>query len=538
MPTLTIDGQSIEVEEGTTVLEAARKLGIQIPTLCYREGCEPPTACMVCVVRINGSENLVPSCGTQVAEGMEVESESGEIRTARRMALELLLGDHVGDCLGPCQMVCPAHLDIPGMMRLIEHGQTDAAVRLVKERIPFPATLGRICSAPCENGCRRGDVDDPVSIRLLKRYVGDYDLSGEAPYIPECEPPTERHVGIIGAGPAGLTAAYYLLEKGHDVTLIDRHPQGGGGLRYGVPDDELPPEVLEAEIQTVMRMGAAFRGGVEVGEDVALDEVAGEFDTVLIAAGEVPDDRDRWLGLEISGRSLKADRDTQMTPREGVFVAGSSLSPSRHAVRAVGSGRTAAESIHLHLMDIEDTVRHRPYSVTMGRLDDEELELFAQRASRKGRTVAESGEGCGFTDDEAHREARRCMHCECSALGSCRLRHWAMEYDADLRRFRGDRDRYVRDESHPLLVYEPGKCIKCGLCVQIAERERDALGLTFIGRGFNVRVGAPLDASLTEALDETARACAEACPTGALTLREKPQPGGDTDTFEPAEGEP
>ncbi|MFO7946545.1 MAG: FAD-dependent oxidoreductase [Armatimonadota bacterium] len=536
MPKLTIDGQPVEVEEGATILEAARKLGVSIPTLCHHEGCEPPTSCMVCVVQVNGSEQLVPSCATQAVEGMEIESETDHVRAARRMALELLLGDHTGDCVAPCQIACPAHLDIPGMIGLIQSGRMDEAVALVKERIPLPATLGRICPELCEKACRRGQVDIPVSIRLLKRFVGDYDIHSESRYTPECEPPTDQHVAVIGAGPAGLSAAYYLLQKGHSCTIFDDHEQPGGMLRYGVSDADLPPDILDADIEPIMQMGADFRGGVQVGADVAMDELGEEFDAVLVAAGELSDGDAAALDLQISGRGLEADRDTQMTPAVGVFVAGSALSPSQHAVRAVGSGRTAAEAIHEYLAGQDTAVRHRPYTVTMGRLDDDELAQYAEKASADDRTSPGGGERVGFSTDEARREARRCLHCECAGLDKCRLRQWAMQYGADIRRFRGERAKYRRDDTHPLVIYEPGKCIKCGLCVQIARRERESLGLTFIGRGFDVEIGTPFDAPLRDALGDVAVECAEACPTGALVVREESD-GGDTDTFEPVETE-
>ena len=109
---LTIDGRPVAAPVGASLVAAARLAGIEIPTLCHREGCEPETSCLVCVVRVDGSPRLVPACATTVAEGMTVESETDEIRAARRMALELLLGDHAGDCVAPCQMACPAGMDL------------------------------------------------------------------------------------------------------------------------------------------------------------------------------------------------------------------------------------------------------------------------------------------------------------------------------------------------------------------------------------------------------------------------------------------
>ena len=521
MPTLTIDNRQLEVEDGATILDAARKLGIEIPTLCFREGCRPETSCLVCVVRVNGSEGLVPACATKVAEGMTVESGTEEVRAARRTALELLLGDHLGDCVGPCQSICPAHMDIPRMIRLIAAGRVEEAVATVKERIPIPAVLGRICPELCEKGCRRGDLDSPVAIRLLKRYVGDCDIASENPYLPECRPPTGKRVAIIGAGPAGLSAAYYLARDGHGCVIFDDHEQPGGMLRYGVPEDALPRGVLDAEVRSILRLGIEFRPGVRVGQEVSLGDLSREFDAVLVATGEMTSEAAELLALPLAGKGLRADRKTQMmTAVPGVFVAGSALSPSRHAVRAVGSGRAAACSISQYFAGESLSGGDRPYTVHMGRLDEQELAAFAAEAPRYGRLTPAGGEWVGFSEDEARGEAERCLHCDCAGLAGCKLREWAMRYGASARRYRDDRRTFQRESTHPAVVYESGKCIACGLCVQIAGRAQSRLGLTFIGRGFDVRVGVPFDESLAAGLEETARECAQACPTGALVLRD------------------
>ena len=155
MPKLKIDHREVEVPPGATVLDAARALGIDIPTLCFRDGCEAATSCLVCLVKIAEHRRLVPACATAAAEGMEVESETAEVRQFRRSALELLLSDHLGDCLAPCWFTCPAHMDIPQMLRQVAAGQLHEAIATVKRDIALPAVLGRICPAPCEKSCRR-----------------------------------------------------------------------------------------------------------------------------------------------------------------------------------------------------------------------------------------------------------------------------------------------------------------------------------------------------------------------------------------------
>ena len=141
MPVLSIDNRKVEVENGATILDAAKKLGIEIPTMCFLKGYEPATSCMVCIVEVEGLANFVPSCATIAQEGMVVRSGSEKIHQARKAALELLLSDHLGDCLGPCEVTCPAHMNIPLMIRQIASGELDNAIATVKKDIALPAVL-------------------------------------------------------------------------------------------------------------------------------------------------------------------------------------------------------------------------------------------------------------------------------------------------------------------------------------------------------------------------------------------------------------
>jgi ferredoxin len=151
MPELIIDGQSVEVTPGATLLDAARQLGIDIPTLCYLEQCGPMTSCLVCVVKVtqNGRSRIVPSCAAKAEPGMIVESETAEVRDLRRTAFELLLSDHVGDCLSPCHRICPLDLNIPRMIRQIETGDLDNALALSARPSPSrPSSAGSACPLP------------------------------------------------------------------------------------------------------------------------------------------------------------------------------------------------------------------------------------------------------------------------------------------------------------------------------------------------------------------------------------------------------
>lgn len=520
MPQVRIDEREVKVDSDATILEAAQQAGLNIPTLCYREGYAARASCLVCVVKVNGDEQLVPACATKVAEGMVVESETEEVHDARRTALELLLSDHLGDCVAPCQNICPAHMDIPAMIRQIAAGHLREAIATVKEHIPLPATLGRICPEFCEKGCRRGGDGEAVSIRLLKRFVADQDLASPHLYLPLCKPPSDQRVAIVGAGPAGLSAAYYLLREGHACTLFDEQDQPGGMLRYGISPERLPREVLDAEIDIIARLGAKFRSDVHVGTEPSLNDLRQQFSAVLIATGETSEKQAAALGVRWGGRGVTADGDTQMTDLPGVFVAGSALRPSQHAVRAVASGRLAAQAIGCYLAEQAISVERRPWSVHMGRLDQQELAQLAEEASPVGRVIPVGGENVGFSEAEARREAERCLHCDCRGLQDCKLRQYAIEYGANPSKYAGERRRFVQDRTHPEVIYEPGKCIACGLCVQFASELGAPLGLTFLGRGFQVRVGAPFSETLVEGLKQGAETCSKVCPTGALSLRE------------------
>lgn len=525
MLTVTIDDKTVRVPEGATILEAARLAGIDIPTLCYREGCRPETSCLVCVVRVDRGNRLVPACATKVRDEMTVESETPEVIAARRTALELLLGDHLGDCLGPCHTVCPAHMDIPRMIRHIAAGEMDQATRVVLEHIPIPAILGRICPAPCEKACRRADLDSPVAIMLLKRFVGDYLLSRETPLRADRAPDSGKRVAIVGAGPAGLSAAWYLRGMGHACTIIDDRPQPGGMLRDGVPEDSLPRPVLDGEIGVILAAEIELRSGVRVGSDLPLSALQDDFDAVILATGNS-------AGAPGIGVRITPNRQTHETGLPGVFIAGSALAPSRMAVRAVGSGRSAALAVNEFLHGRTPRGEDRLYTVRMGRLSPEQLAELAADTPKHGRISPSAGESLGFLEEEAKAEADRCLHCDCAGLDKCALRLWGMRYGADLRNWSGHERTFQRETTHPNLVYEPGKCIACGLCVQIAEGEREALGLSFIGRGFDLRVGAPLGENMRAALHDLALECAQACPTGALVYVHPPGPvrtGPDTE---------
>ncbi len=676
--TINIDGRSGAVPPGTTILGAARELGIAIPTLCHVEGFEPSASCFLCAVKIEGRPNLWPSCATPVAQGMVVTTNSEEVRAARKTALELLLSDHAGECVGPCRTGCPAGLDIPGFIAHIAAGDNAASVRLVTDGLTLPASLGRVCPRLCEQRCRQCDVTEALSIRNLHRFSADHQRQAKSPAPPAGQKvdPSGRQVAIVGAGPAGLAAAHQLLCLGHSVALFDAHPQPGGMLRYGIPAFRLPRNVLDAEIQMIRALGAEFHMGKRLGSDLSFENLRRDFDAVFLAIGAqgsrglgctgeelatpaleflekltdgpapgigsdvivvgggntamdasrsavrlgarsvrvlyrrtrrempclmeeveaaeaegvqidflvapmrlerkgeklsltcqrmelgTPDESGRARPVPIPGSEfnvpatcviaaigqtvkadasgypqlalskwgIAADPGTLATNLPGVFAGGDAVSGPDLAVRAVAAGKLAAASIDQYLAGQKVVGATQLVSVMLGKLSEEELAVLlrdieqAPRASmphlplEKRRTTFEEVE-LGFSMEAATRESRRCLGCGCGKAVPCRLRQVATEYGVDPQRFVGERRHFARDTSHPDIIFEPGKCIICGACVQVAAQAGEEQGLSFVGRGFQVAVAAPFRRPMSEALRQSARRAAEVCPTGAIMLK-------------------
>jgi formate dehydrogenase major subunit len=231
---LIVNGEKISAKPGQTILDIVRERKLDdIPTLCYDPKLEPYGSCFLCVVEVKGAPRLLPSCVTRVRDGMEVTTRSERIVHARKTALELLLSDHYADCVCPGQRACPAGVDIQGYLSLARLGHYQEALDLIRTRNPLPVVCGRVCVRKCEVKCLRNQVDEPVGINFVKRYLAENaQASTDEPNVP---PASGKRVAVVGGGPAGLTSAYYLAGRGHGVTIFETLPKLGGMLRYGIP---------------------------------------------------------------------------------------------------------------------------------------------------------------------------------------------------------------------------------------------------------------------------------------------------------------
>ncbi len=680
MQALTIDSRAVEFQDGATVLDAARALGIHIPTMCHVPGLEPIASCFVCAVQVEGRRNLSPACALPAEDGMVVHTGTEDVRRARKIALELLLSDHAGECMAPCSAQCPAGLDIPGFVYQIANRDNRRSMEIIADKLPLPGALGRICPRLCEQECRRCERDQGLAIGALHRFAADQDQQSEAPHLPPKAPPTGKRVAIVGAGPAGLAAGYYLCQKGHRCTLYDAMPQPGGMLRYGIPEYRLPKSELEAEISAVRKLGATFEMNQRWGRDFKLRQLRDEHDAVFlaigaqvgqtlrcqgeelaisgvkflaeIANGNFPDLGDTTViigggntamdcarsamrlgpsavkvlyrrtrrempclmeevegaeaegvtigflaapvrlersgkrlsltcqhmelgepdssgrrrpvpvpasefvvdcstviaatgqkvdlalaereGLAVTGWGIDVDERTLATNVPGIFAGGDAVLGADLAVRAVAGGRMAATSIDQFLSGKPVTGEPELVGIGMKPIDDaERAEIFrgieqSQRVPLPEIALEErlhsfaEVEG-GLSGEQALAEARRCLTCGCRKADGCTVRQLATQYGADPYRFQGARRRFQQDTTHPEIVYEPGKCIMCDACVRIAAEAGEDLGVAIVGRGFDVSVAVPFGEPLSAGLRTAARHAAEACPSGALSLKTQPR---------------
>ena len=305
---VTVNGREIEVYDNLTILQALLQEDIHIPHLCYDIRLDRSNGnCGLCVVELgdvsdnnNNGVRDVKSCQTPIKEGMVISTNSQKLESYRKVRLEQLLSDHNADCVAPCVMTCPANIDIQSYLRQVGHGNFKAAIQVIKDNNPFPSVCGRVCPHPCEAQCRRNLVDTPVAINNVKRFAADWDMAQEEQWIPIKGPDTGKKIAIVGAGPSGLSAAYYSAIHGHDVTVFERQPEAGGMMRYGIPEYRLPKSTLDKEIDVMKKLGVKIMTGKALGTHIMLEDLHKDFDAVYLAIGSW-----RATPMHIEGENLE-----------------------------------------------------------------------------------------------------------------------------------------------------------------------------------------------------------------------------------------
>ncbi|WP_162063762.1 formate dehydrogenase subunit alpha [Vibrio taketomensis] len=303
---IVINGKYRIVEQGKTLLEAAKVCGVEIPSLCGLNKSKDKVPCDLCVVELDDG-STVRACETQVYPGLKVITQSEQLAEHRRKALNRIMQDHYADCEAPCKTACPAGVDIQSYLYFIAQNDHQKAIEVIKRTLPMPLSIGRVCPAFCESECRRSLVDESIAIRQLKRHAADADLAMQEAYVPEKKADKNQSIAIVGGGPGGLTAGYYLSNEGYDVTVFESMPKAGGWLRYGIPEYRLPKAILDKEIELMCRNGMQIQTGQKLGQDFTLSELSEKYSAVCLAVGASLAVEMNYTGSDLDGCYLGVD---------------------------------------------------------------------------------------------------------------------------------------------------------------------------------------------------------------------------------------
>ncbi|EJP4175867.1 formate dehydrogenase subunit alpha [Vibrio vulnificus] len=331
---IVIDGKYRIVEAGQTVLQAAKVCGVEIPSLCGMNRSGEKIPCDLCVVEVE-SGGPRRACELEVYNGLTVKTQSEALSAHRKQALNRIMSDHYADCEAPCKTACPAGVDIQSYLYHIAQNDHQKAIEVIKRTLPMPLSIGRVCPAFCESECRRSLVDDAIAIRQLKRHAADADLAAQEAYTPEKKADKNKRVAIVGSGPGGLTAGYYLTNEGYQVDVFEAMPQAGGWLRYGIPEYRLPKSILDKEIELMCRNGMTIHTDKKLGRDISLSQLSQDYDAVCLAVGASKAVAMDYPGSDLDGCYLGVDYLKDFVTEQR-FITGKK-------VAVIGGGNTAID---------------------------------------------------------------------------------------------------------------------------------------------------------------------------------------------------
>jgi len=246
-----------------------------------------------------------------------------------------------------------------------------------------------------------------------------------------------------------------------------------------------------------------------------------EYDAVVVATGDYSKAMDDW-GLENNGKQILVNKNTYLTSMDRVFAIGNANRSTQLAIRSAAQGKEVAKAIGQLLVGDSVKGEERRFNSTLGKLMPEEYPQYMKEGTKDERQAPTGFPNKGFDEQLAQKEAARCLRCDCRKPDHCKLRLYSEQYEVSKKRFAYNERKPVKKYfQQDVLVYEPGKCIKCGICVRLTAKHKEKFGLTFIGRGFDVEIGVPFSKDLNVALEKTALQVADACPTGALCRMKK-----------------
>jgi formate dehydrogenase beta subunit len=283
---------------------------------------------------------------------------------------QITKGTYYSKLTAPCLDACPIHLDIPKYIELIKDAKFSESLAVIRERLPIAGIVGRVCFRPCEKHCRRGNLDEPISIKALKRFVADHELSEQKE--PEYEiTPAENtgKVAIVGAGPAGITCAYHLARSGHLVTIYESLDEPGGMSAVGIPDYRLPRNILQGEVQQIQKMGVSINYGQTIGNDLTLSQLEDQFDAVFIGMGAQASTK---IGIEGEDKEYQGFIPGLVYLRE--VNAGRDPYPQGKKVVVIGGGNVAIDCVRCSLRTDKEDI-HLVYRRTRNEMPADEAEI-------------------------------------------------------------------------------------------------------------------------------------------------------------------